>query len=63
MSETERPPQHFANPNHALTAGMVWGLLMRHGINALPEVDDYDNYTAVIHIEYDGYEFRVEVLP
>ena len=55
--------ENFQSPNHALTAGMMWGLLMKYGINALPEVDEQDNYTDVIQIEHEGFEFRIQVLP
>lgn len=54
--------KHFADPNHALNAGMMWGLLMRQGLDALPEVDDDGDYTDVIKIEFEGKVYRVRVL-
>lgn len=55
--------KHFDDPNHALTAGMLWGLLMRHGLDALPEVDDDRDYTDVVRIVFDEKVYRVRVLP
>lgn len=55
--------ENFENPNHALHTGMLWGILMRAGLDALPEVDDYDNYTDVIAIDYDAQTYRIKVLP
>ena len=41
---------------------MMWGLLMRQGLDALPEVDDDGDYTDVIKIEFEGKVYRVRVL-
>lgn len=54
---------NFENDQHALVTGMVVGLLNRHGLAAEPIVDDDGDYTDVIEIAHDNYEFRVKVLP
>ena len=53
---------NFKSADHALISGMVWGLLMKHGINAWPVIDDHNNYTDVIKIEEDEYEFSIRVV-
>lgn len=55
--------ENFVDPNHALRAGMLWGILMRSGLDALPEVDDLGNYTDIIEIAYEDRTYRVQVLP
>ena len=63
MSQGSGAIDNFQSPNHALRAGMLWGLFIRKNLNAMPEVDDAGNYTDVIKVEHEGYEFRVQVLP
>lgn len=52
----------WADPNHALAAGMVLGVLMKHGVDAVPEMDGTD-YTNVVVVRYEGREIRMRVLP
>jgi len=59
---------NFVDGNHALRAGMLCGLLIKHGLLAAPWVDADGNYTDVIHVEHHDLslgdiEFRIKVLP
>jgi hypothetical protein len=38
------------SPEHALHAGMVWGLAMRHGLELVPVLDEEGNYSAEVEL-------------
>jgi hypothetical protein len=55
----------IVSPEHALHAGMVWGLAMRHGLDLLPVLDDDGNYSAevelVLPVDSTGWSADVRV--
>lgn len=53
----------FADANHALKTGMVLGVLLRNGIDALPGIDEDGDYTNVVEFSHEDVQFRVQVLP
>jgi hypothetical protein len=42
------------SPDHAILAGYVFGLAMRHGLVLVPDVDEAGNYLASAVIELPG---------
>ena len=60
--------RNFESDTHALQQGMLWGYLLKLGVDAVPEVDVDNNYTDVLAIDMpkpDGTGFwtvRVRVL-
>ena len=56
---------NFADEQHALVAGVLWGTLVKAGIRAVPELDDEDNYLPILVIrlpEGPGVDQEVRVL-
>ena len=43
----------FHDDNHVYATGVVLGHLLRHGVEALPGVDDNGNYTDTIQLKID----------
>lgn len=66
-SEKDEDGVYFTDPNHALRAGMALGVLLKHGLDAEPGIDEAGNYTDVITFDYPWQEgvmsFRVKVMP
>lgn len=44
---------NFQNDDQAIHAGLLLGLLMRHGVEAQPVLDDDGNYTPHMLIKID----------
>ena len=44
---------NYANPRHCLYVGWVVGHAMKHGIPAVPVLDDQGNYTPIIEVTLD----------
>jgi hypothetical protein len=55
----------IVSSEHALHAGMVWGVAMKHGLDLLPVLDDAGNYSAevelVLPVESTGWPGNVRV--
>lgn len=47
------PNRNFVDDRHALYAGMVLGLAMKHGINLAPVIDDDGNYTPELQLGFE----------
>lgn len=62
---TNRYP--IQSPEHALRAGMVWGMAMRYGLPFVPEVDEDGNYlasaTMTLDEPFEGVTVRLVVVP
>jgi hypothetical protein len=67
---TGQPSRNFANDRHALQAGFLMGLMLKHGVDIRPVVDDDGNYTDAYTIRLDGdflarpyLDIKIRVLP
>lgn len=61
-------PHPIESGEHALLAGFVWGLALRHGLDLLPVLDDAGNYSAEVELVlpegmYQGVPVRLVVRP
>jgi hypothetical protein len=46
---------NFADDVHALVGGMLWGLLMRHGVDVSPVRDEDGDYTPQYEIKDESF--------
>lgn len=57
----------IVSSGHALIAGQVWGIAMRHGLDLVPEVDADGNYLASAELRSEhlplGVTIRIVVPP
>ena len=73
MAEAEgtgQPSRNFASDRHALQAGFLFGLMIKHGVDIRPVVDEAGNYTDTYTIRLDGeflakpyLDIKIRVLP
>jgi hypothetical protein len=57
----EPSPYRIKGDAHALRAGYVWGLAMKHGLRFTPELDEDGNYAASAILELPEPAFGVRV--
>ena len=55
------PGAHFESAEHALIAGMVLGVAMKHGVDLTPVPDNEGNYTNRFEVHDEGFPEGVKV--